>query len=361
SGNLAIEGTLSDISQNSLTIDDNANLTTGNVYQINGTSVLSATTLGTGVVTSSLTTVGALASGSIATGFGTILTTNTIQGSDITASGTTGFIATGSGAGLTFSGTGNHDIASTAGTLRIGGFSLLGSITGNAQNITGLQDLSASGSVTFSNFTSNGGPLYTNTSGQLAQTTAGTIHQVLHGGATPFFAPVDLGSDTTGELSINQGGSPFNEANGAIFERNTTQDFLLGGQSTASAKFAILNVNSGTTTASLSGTTGGIYLTANGTIATTDKQSLVIGDTNTGNIVLTNLGTGIIHSVNGVLSSSAINLASGDVSGILQIANGGTHGNATPNSGDISYGTGTAYAFSLAGSTGPALVSGGTG
>jgi len=69
----------------------------------------------------------------IATGFGTILTTNTIQGSDITASGTTGFSATGVGAGLTFSGLGNHDITSTSGTLRISGFTLLGAITGNNQ------------------------------------------------------------------------------------------------------------------------------------------------------------------------------------------------------------------------------------
>jgi len=52
--------------------------TTSDVYKIAGTSVLTNNTLGSGVVTSSLTTVGALASGSIASGFGTISTGNAI-------------------------------------------------------------------------------------------------------------------------------------------------------------------------------------------------------------------------------------------------------------------------------------------
>jgi len=49
-------------------------LATGDAYEINNTSVLNATTLGTAVVTSSLTTVGALNSGSITSGFGNINT-----------------------------------------------------------------------------------------------------------------------------------------------------------------------------------------------------------------------------------------------------------------------------------------------
>jgi hypothetical protein len=63
------------------------NLVTGDAYYIAGTSVLNATTLGTAVVTSSLTTVGALGSGSISSGFGAIdigssalSTTGTITG-----------------------------------------------------------------------------------------------------------------------------------------------------------------------------------------------------------------------------------------------------------------------------------------
>ena len=62
------------------------------------------------------------------------------------------------------------------------------------------------------------------------------------------------------------------------------------GIASSSAKFAVLNINSGTPTASVSaGTAGGAYLNATGTLATTAKQSLTLGDTNTGNIILSNL------------------------------------------------------------------------
>jgi hypothetical protein len=45
----------------------------------------------------------------------------------------------------------------------------------------------------------------------------------------------------------------------------------------------------------------------------------------------------------------------------IAINRGGTNGTATPTAGAIAYGTGTAYAFSSAGSSGQVLVSGGTG
>ena len=72
--------------QSNVDIDTSA---TGNVYKINGTEVLGPTTLGSGVVTTSVTTVGALDSGSITSGFGTIDTGS----SAIT---TTGLISGGS-------------------------------------------------------------------------------------------------------------------------------------------------------------------------------------------------------------------------------------------------------------------------
>jgi hypothetical protein len=49
------------------------------------------------------------------------------------------------------------------------------------------------------------------------------------------------------------------------------------------------------------------------------------------------------------------------VSGTLPIANGGTNGTATPTAGAVAYGTGTAYAFTLAGTTGQVLTSNGAG
>jgi hypothetical protein len=49
------------------------------------------------------------------------------------------------------------------------------------------------------------------------------------------------------------------------------------------------------------------------------------------------------------------------VSGTLPIANGGTNSTATPTSGGISYGTGTAFAFTSAGTSGQVLTSAGSG
>jgi hypothetical protein len=55
-------------------------------------------------------------------------------------------------------------------------------------------------------------------------------------------------------------------------------------------------------------------------------------------------------------------LTGGDVTiaGTLVIANGGTNGTATPTAGTVAYGTGTAYAFTSAGTTNQVLVSNGS-
>jgi len=53
--------------------------------------------------------------------------------------------------------------------------------------------------------------------------------------------------------------------------------------------------------------------------------------------------------------------ASQVTSGQLAIAQGGTNGSATPTNGAVAYGTGTAYAFSAAGTSSQVLLSGGTG
>ena len=104
---------------------DGMNVVTGDSYQVNNTSVLNATTLGTGVLTSSLTTVGALNSGSIATGFGAIdngtsnVTTGGILKVDVdgTAENAAGSFTLGAGndMGLFFDGTDGVLITNGAG------------------------------------------------------------------------------------------------------------------------------------------------------------------------------------------------------------------------------------------------------
>jgi hypothetical protein len=62
------------------------NLVSGDVFKINGTSVLSNDTLGSGVVNTSITSTGALNSGSITSGFGNIdVGSSNIDGGTITA------------------------------------------------------------------------------------------------------------------------------------------------------------------------------------------------------------------------------------------------------------------------------------
>src|ERR1035437_2966040 len=70
---------------------------------------------------------------------------------------------------------------------------------------------------------------------------------------------------------------------GTLFPANSTVDFLVGGQSTQSAKFAVLNVNSGTPVATIAGNL--VLGSAGGTtrtIGATAMNALQLGDTNTG-------------------------------------------------------------------------------
>jgi hypothetical protein len=75
-----------------------------------------------------------------------------------------------------------------------------------------------------------------------------------------------------------------------------------------------------------------------------------------------NKGSGTVTSVTG---TSPISVTNGTTTpaislGTVPIANGGTNGTATPTAGAVPYGTGTAYAFTSAGSSGQVLTSNGT-
>ena len=67
--------------------------------------------------------------------------------------------------------------------------------------------ITSSGSITFSGFSTNGGLLYTNASGVLAQTGAGTSTTILHGGTSPSYSAVSLTADVSGTLPVGNGGT----------------------------------------------------------------------------------------------------------------------------------------------------------
>jgi hypothetical protein len=58
-------------------------------------------------------------------------------------------------------------------------------------------------------------------------------------------------------------------------------------------------------------------------------------------------------------NGTGLPLTSG-VTGTLPIANGGTNGTSAPTAGAVPYGTGTAYAFTAAGTAGQVLTSNGS-
>ena len=143
------------------------NIASGKAFKINNVSTLAATALGSAVVTSSLTTVGALASGTIASGFGAIdngssaiTTTGTITGGSITAdnlnvngntiTATSGAvnITPAAGSAIVLDGTINVDAGVLTGATSITSTAFVGDITGD---VTGGSDLATTITATANN------------------------------------------------------------------------------------------------------------------------------------------------------------------------------------------------------------------
>ena len=78
----------------------------------------------------------------------------------------------------------------------------------------------------------------------------------------------------------------------------------------------------------------------------------------TGSVTIANTG---VTSVSGTSPISSSGGTTPTISlGTVPIANGGTNGTATPTAGTVAYGTGTAYAFTSAGTSGQILTSNGS-
>ncbi len=99
--------------------------------------------------------------------------------------------------------------------------------------------------IRFPGFSVQNGVLYDEYgTGNLQQVTTFTPNQcLLSGPSNPYW----------GDCSLSGSSAFWNQVNGALSPNNSTVDFLVGGQSSASAKFSVTNVNSGTPTASISG------------------------------------------------------------------------------------------------------------
>lgn len=169
-------------------------------------------------------------------------------------------------------------------------------------------------------------------------------------GATGFIA-----NGTAGDILKSAGASvPAWSTPGALTKTDDTNVTLtLGGSaSTALVNAASITVGwSGTLAATRGGTGTGTYAVGDILYASTTSALSRLADVATGNALISG-------GVNTAPSWGKIGLTT-HVSGTLPIANGGTNATATPTAGGSAYGTGTAYAFTAAGTAGQVLVSNG--
>lgn len=110
--------------------------------------------------------------------------------------------------------------------------------------------------------------------------------------------------------------------------------------------------------------TNGQLLIGNGTGYTLNTLGAGAGISVTNGLgTITVANTGVLSVSGGTtgLTPTAATTGAVTLAGRLAIANGGTNATATPTAGGIAYGTGTAYAFTLAGTSGQMLTSAGAG
>lgn len=161
------------------TSSEHINVVTGKTYKINDTEVLSASTLGSGVTNSSLTSVGTLTSGSLGSGFTTVVVGRG-------GTGQTSFTLNGvllgnnaSGLNVTAAGTANQVLRVPSG----GGAPAFGAIdVSQSAAVTGTLTV-GNGGTGAATFTSNG-VIYGNAANALQVTAAGTDSQVLQANAS---------------------------------------------------------------------------------------------------------------------------------------------------------------------------------
>jgi hypothetical protein len=340
----------------------------GTVTSVGGTGTVNGITL-TGTVTSSgsLTLGGTLSGVSLTTQVtGTLPVANggtgqtsytdgqLLIGNTATGSLSKATLTAGSGISIT-NGNGSISIASTLSGGSVTSVNVAGGTTG----------------LTFS-----GGPV--TTSGTI--TMAGTL-AVANGGTgatTQAAARTGLGASTVGSnlfTLTNPSAITFPRLNAdntvSTLDAATFRTAI--GAGTGSGSVTSVDGSGGTTGLTLSGgpitstgtlTLGGTLAAANGG---TGQSSYAIGDllfasTTSALSRLADVATGnaLISGGVGVAPLwGKIGLTT-HISGTLPVANGGTNGTATPTAGTVAYGTGTAYAFTSAGTTRQVLLSNGS-
>ena len=180
----------------------------------------------------------------------------------------------------------------------------------------------------------------------------------------------DTSGPGTGDLSQND---YFFVQNGTVnkgvsYVCTTVGTITFGTTAITFAEFSTSQVYTAGTGLTLTGTQFSLTTPVTAIIGGTGQTSYAVGDllyasSTTALSKLADVATGnalISGGVSTAPSWGKIGLTT-HVSGTLPIANGGTNATTTPTSGAVAYGTGTAYGFSAAGTSGDFLISGGTG
>jgi hypothetical protein len=283
----------------------------GQVTSVTNTSIAIANTAVSGLGTMSTQNANAVAitGGTINDTTVGATTAAAITGTTITAN--TQF--TGAGTGLT----------GTASALSIGGNAATATSATTATNLAG----GAAGSLPYQSATATTAMLAAGSNGQVLTLAAGL----------PSWATPTTGTVTSVAMSVPS----FLSVTGSPITGSGTLAVSLSGTA-----LPIANGGSGQTTAQLAmnafagAVTSGSYLRGDGT-----------------NVVMSTIQSADVPTLNQNTTGTAAN-----VTGVVAIANGGTNSStATPTAGAVPYGTGTAYAFTLAGTSGQVLTSAGAG
>ena len=256
-------------------IATNSNVTFNNL-SLGGSATVSGGLVLYGTPTISTTAKQSLTLGDVNTG--NVIVTNNLSAANLSGTNTGDQTITLTG-DVTGSGTGSF--ATTIGALKVTNAMLAGSIA--ASKLVGT-DIATVGTITTGTW--NGsvvGPAYGGTN----QTTY-TTGDILYSSATNVLSKLAIGS-TNYVLSVVGGipawtdsatlaDSTWQRNLGIVSPKNITDDLAIGGIATSTAKFQIFSATGNATTS------GNLVFSNSPTIATTAKQTLTIGDTNTGNI-----------------------------------------------------------------------------
>ena len=314
----SVSGALGTTTINSVTTSLLGNLTiaTGKAYQINGVNILTSTALGSSVVSSSLTSVGTITSGTWSGSFGAVSGANL---TNLTAANLTGTIPSSVlGNSSVFIGTTSVALNRSSAALALTGIT---SIDGSAATLTTGRTIGMTGDVTWTSGSFNGSANVTGTS--TISNSAVTYAKIQNVSAQYRV----LGRITT--------------AAGVVEE--LTPDNMVTLINQASTAIAASEGGTGQTSYTI-----GDILYASSTSALSKLAGVATGNA----LISGGIGTAPSWGKIGLTTH---------VSGTLPIANGGTGITTTPPAGAVVYGNGTSFAFTSAGSAGQVLTSNGTG